>query len=151
MSIHQTNSYKSALLADESHAYLIWGINNETHDVVGTTFEPENAKKENTDLQLWLASSLSPSIEFNFYTANHPDGRAVVLQIPAAEKVSTKFKSIAYIRIGETTPKLSDYPEREANLIGKLKPFVWEGGVALGFIDGSEVTLFINSSPCKGV
>ena len=29
----------SVTLAGKSHAYLIWGIHNETHDIVGTDFK----------------------------------------------------------------------------------------------------------------
>lgn len=50
-----------------------------------------------------------------------------------------KFSSIAYVRIGNATPKLADYPEREADLVTKLRPFVWEHGAASHFVTGDDV------------
>lgn len=63
----------------------------------------------------------------------------VVLEIPAARTVPIKFGDIPYIRVGSATPKLSDYPEREADLLSKLRPFVWEAGVAASFLTEEEV------------
>lgn len=88
---------------------------------------------------MWLAKSLSPSPSFRFKTVDHPQGRVVLLEIPAANAVPVKFNGVAFLRVGSATPKLSDYPEREADLVGKLRPFAWEHGSAKSFITGEEV------------
>jgi ATP-dependent DNA helicase RecG len=129
----------SACISGEPKAYMIWGVNDESHAVVGTVFNPKKPQKGNEPLELWLAKSLSPSPAFRFLPADHPDGRVVVLEIPAANMVPVKFGSVAYIRVGNTTPKLSDYPQREADLVSKLRPFVWEHSVAEAFISPEDV------------
>ena len=35
----------SAALEDKTNAYLVWGVEDGTHEVVGTTFRPTQAKK----------------------------------------------------------------------------------------------------------
>ena len=46
----------SATLCGKTNAYLVWGVNNETHDVVGTTFTSHTTKKGNEELENWLRS-----------------------------------------------------------------------------------------------
>jgi ATP-dependent DNA helicase RecG len=89
--------------------------------------------------QLWLAQRLQPSIAFSFRVADHPDGRVVILEIPATTSAPVTFNNIAYIRIGNATPKLTDYPERYQKLIEGLRPFSWEHGIARQYASGDEV------------
>ena len=128
-----------ACIEQRDRGYLVWGIDDSTHDVVGTNFSPETCRVGDQPLELWLANALSPSIAFSFQTIEHPDGRLVVLHIPAARQTPVAFQSIAYLRIGPTTPKLADYPERHQRLIEALRPYGWEQGVARAFTTPDDV------------
>jgi ATP-dependent DNA helicase RecG len=128
----------AARLADHHFAYILWGIRNDDHEIIGSDFEPSTARRHGQPLLLWLAKVLKPDVSFEFHSVSHPKGRVLLLQIPAAAAVPTKYDSIAYIRIGETTPKLSDHPQREAALLEKLRPFAWETGIALGFAKADQ-------------
>ena len=128
-----------ACIWGEVSGYVVWGIDNDSHDVIGTTFDPKKETHGGKQLELWLANALSPSPSFKFFPIDHPQGQLILLEIPAANSVPVKFNSIAYIRVGSTTPKLADYPDRESDLLSKLKPFVWEQGIAANFIDGQKV------------
>lgn len=125
-------------------AYMLWGIADETHAVTGTTFHPETRKAGNQGLQLWLANSLTPSIAFNFRVVDHPDGRVVLLEIPAATGAPVAFNGVPYIRIGSATPKLTDYPDRYQRLIERLQPYRWEQGIARQFATGDEVLALLD-------
>lgn len=52
----------SARLRGESYGYLVWGIQDQSHQLVGTTFTPEQAKKGNEELENWLVRGLSPGL-----------------------------------------------------------------------------------------
>jgi predicted HTH transcriptional regulator len=69
----------AARLAEKNDAYIIWGLEDGSHNVVGTTFEPLCAKRGNQPLAMWLAQNLDPSPHFEFHVVDHPDGRLVVL------------------------------------------------------------------------
>ena len=129
----------AARIADRAHGYVIWGIEDLSHAVVGTTFQPQRERSGGEQLEFWLAKLISPEISFQFIEINHLYGRLVMLEIPAAARVPTKFQRIAYLRIADATPPLSDYPDREVVLLDKLRPFVWEQGVAAPFLTGDEV------------
>ena len=44
----------SAALKGKSHSYLIWGINDKTHEIVGTTFDWYVSKKGGEVIENWL-------------------------------------------------------------------------------------------------
>ena len=128
-----------ACIWGQSHGYVVWGVEDATHALVGTTFEPKKEKRGAQALELWLANMLNPSPAFKFIPVDHPDGKVILLEVPAANSVPVKFCSIAYIRVGNTTPKLDDFPDREADLLSKLRPFIWERGVADNFLERDAV------------
>ncbi len=134
----------SARLEGQSLAYIVWGIENLTHAVLGTSFDPLLLKVGNQELQLWLASMLKPSIAFNFRTVAHPAGRVVLMEIPAATSTPVSFKSVAHIRIGSATPKLADFPDRHQALIEALRPYAWEHNIATQYISGDDVLALID-------
>ena len=48
----------AATLSGKPKAYLVWGVNDETHEIVGTKFKYAEAKVGNQDLELWLAQRM---------------------------------------------------------------------------------------------
>lgn len=127
-------------------AYMLWGIADETHDVVGTDFIPDAKKVGNQVLPLWLANSLQPSIAFSFRTVQHPQGQVVLLEIPAATGAPVAFNGVQYVRIGSATPKLTEYPDRYQRLIERLQPYRWEQGIARQFASGDDVLTLLDYS-----
>lgn len=136
----------SARIEGRDFAYIIWGIDDSSHAVVGTSFAPDSQKANGQVLQLWLANSLKPSIAFNFRITAHQQGRIVLLEIPAATGAPVAFNNIPYIRIGSTTPKLTDYPERYQQLIDRLRPYRWEQSIARQFATGDDVLTLLDYS-----
>lgn len=124
----------AARVAQKEYAYVLWGIDNDHHNVVGTKFDPDTEVVGNNVFQLWLAQRLSPSIAFSFKKIEHPDGRVVLLEIPAATVAPVAFDDIAYIRISSATPKLSDHPALFQRLIDNMRPYTWEKGIAKSFV-----------------
>lgn len=129
----------SARIEGQDLAYMVWGIEDITHAVVGTEFNPDTVKVGNQGFALWLANSLQPSIAFCFRPVAHPQGRLVLLEIPAATGAPVAFKGVPYIRIGSATPKLTEYPQRYQQLIERLRPYRWEQGMARQYASGDEV------------
>jgi ATP-dependent DNA helicase RecG len=90
----------SAALHGKSSAYLVWGIDDPTHEVVGTTLVPAAKKVGNEELENWLLRLLEPKIDFHFYPVE-VDGKSVVLlEIEQAFRHPVRFSGQEYIRIG---------------------------------------------------
>lgn len=129
----------SARLCEEKAGFLVWGIDDKTHDVVGTNIEPQKAKVGNQEFEMWLMQRLSPSPSPQFHTALHPDGRVVLLEVPAPTETAIAFDKIQYFRIGSAATKMSDYPSKYKELIEKIIPYSWENGIALRYLASEEV------------
>ena len=129
----------AARLHDRDAAYIVWGIEDGTHRVVGTDFEPASFRKGDQPIEFWLSQQLDPCPNLRFETVQHPDGRVVVLEVPAATVAPVAVGRIAYVRVGSATPPLGDHREIEAALWSKLRPFVWEAGPAATFVEADEV------------
>lgn len=99
----------------QKYGFFIWGINDKTHDVVGTNFNPYcDFNKE--PYQNYLARNLYPSINFEFKEVEINQLKVVILIIPAAEEIPTSFKDKRYIRIGSSKSNIRKYPKREIQL-----------------------------------
>ena len=129
----------AARLANQHFGYMLWGIRDGDHEVVGTTFDPRSAKAQKHPLEFWLSQRLNPSVAFTFKEVGHPRGRVILLEIPAATECPVEFDGTAYLRIGSATPKLSEYPDRLKALWDRLRPYFWERGIAAQFVTRDEV------------
>ena len=134
----------AARVAEQDSAYVLWGVDDSDHSIIGSTFEPDKQTVGNTVLLLWLAQRLSPMPAVTFRVVNHAEGRVVLLEIPAASIAPVCYDSIAYIRIGSATPKLSDHPEQFQRLVDHLRPFTWEKGIAKSFIEADKVLALLD-------
>lgn len=115
----------SAALFNQTCAFMIWGIDDKTHDIIGTSFDPSTAKYGNQGLDLWISTLLDPQIQFYFHKTIIENKNVVLLEINAAHSSPVKFKSIDYIRVDSNKKKLKDYPDTERELwaIFSRKPF----------------------------
>lgn len=107
----------SASLAGKPRGYLVLGIDNLTHEVAGTAFDPHATKgKGNQDLLIWLAEGLQPRVGFETHAVEHPDGRVVLFEVGAASGGPVRFYGEEFIRVGSSKTALARHPEKERAL-----------------------------------
>ncbi|MGI8543697.1 MAG: ATP-binding protein [Aridibacter sp.] len=134
----------SAALCNEPTAFLVWGVENETHKLVGTNFKPHKEKIGNQELELWLSISLLPHIDFKFHE-NKVNGKEVVLlEIPAARHTPVRFRENEFIRVGSIKKKLKDFPEKESALWNLFQEYRFEQDIALSDVSVDEVLRLID-------
>ncbi len=93
-------------MCKKDHAYILWGINDETHEIVGTKFDFKiNVKKEL--LEHYLARQIIPDIAFSFHEVIINEKRIIILDIPSATNISTSFNGKRYMRIGSSKVNLA--------------------------------------------
>lgn len=129
----------AARIESKEVACILWGIEDAHGAVTGTTFDPNAKKVGGQAFELRLAQMLRPSVAFAFRTVHHPQGKVVLLEIPAATSAPVEYAGVAYVRIGNATPKLGDYPDRFQKLIVNLRPYVWEKASAQMFVEDDVV------------
>jgi predicted HTH transcriptional regulator len=129
----------SARMQNQNFAYIVWGV-DDNGEIVGTDFTAD----DKTIQKFKLAQKLTPKINCRFEEINHPLGRLVLLEIPATTMTPIEFDSVAYIRIGSATPKLTDHIDKMQLLIKKLQSYTWEKGIAKQFLTADEVLNHLN-------
>ncbi|MBI4728003.1 MAG: putative DNA binding domain-containing protein [Acidobacteria bacterium] len=103
----------SACLANQPRGYLVFGIDDATHAVVGTRFDPYSTKGVgNQGLLPWLAAGLRPNTGFEVHLVVHPDGRVVVFEIGPANGEPVSFHGTPYVRVGSSKMELRSHPEK---------------------------------------
>ena len=124
----------SAALDGESRAWLVWGVADATHEVIGTNFDPFSAKVEgNQSLIMWLQRMTTPKADFTFHQAQHSVGTVVMLEIHPARTAPVAFQNIRYIRIDSHKTKLGEHSDKEARLWEVLgQKADWSGELVAG-------------------
>ena len=131
----------TAALHGKTHAYILWGIENGTHDVVGTSFSPATKKKGNEPLETWLLRLLEPHVAFRFHEVMVSEQRVILLEVNPATQQPVAFSGVEFIRVGSTKKKLRDYPEKERALWQVFNTVRFEDGVAAGRMNVEDVLL----------
>lgn len=140
----EIGGYLSALanstsLLGKVNAYLVWGVDDQSHHVIGTTFRPRSAKVGNEELENWLLRLLSPKINFRFHELQVGDHLVVLCEIGAAFRHPVQFKNTEYIRVGSYKKKLKDFPEKERELWRVFDKTPFEQGIAAEGVSSEEV------------
>ncbi len=143
-----------AALHEKSCAYMLWGIHDSTHEIVGTEYNLQTLKKGNQELENWLRSLLSRNADFEFHTVIMNNKSVGVLIIYKAVNQTVTFQKTDYIRVGSYTKKLNEYPALQAQLWDRIRNSKFEERYAKQDLELEEALRLIDY-PCyfdiKGV
>jgi len=136
----------SAALLEKSCAYMIWGIDNITHNIVGTVYNQFSKLRGNQELASWLRNLLTKNAEFEFRSININGKDVVILIINCATNQTVMFKKTEYIRVGSYTQRLSDYPTVRTQLWDRLLSTRFEDHIAKRDLQANDALNLINFS-----
>jgi ATP-dependent DNA helicase RecG len=134
----------SAALFGKTHGYIVWGVGDVTHEIVGTSFRPKQTKKGNEELENWLLRLLSPKIDFAFHEVNTDKGLVVIMEIERATNKPVQFYNNEFIRVGSYKKNLKDYPEKERELWRVFDNKNFEELIAKENVSDSEVLKYLD-------
>ncbi|MCX6270781.1 MAG: putative DNA binding domain-containing protein [Bacteroidetes bacterium] len=100
-----------ATIANKPFGYLVWGVEDGSHKIVGTNFLFTTAKEGNQDLELWLRNLLFPRINFETFEFIYNHHHITLVRIPAAKAQPSHFRKIPYIRIRSNKTDLRNFPD----------------------------------------
>lgn len=129
----------TASLQDKTNGYVIWGVTDGTHEVVGTSFQPAKAKRGNEGLESRLTRLLNPRLHFHFYEVTHEGKHVVILEIPRAHGKPVQFQGAEFIRVGSYRQKLKDHPQIEKDLWRVFDTTPFEELIALSHVEAGDV------------
>ena len=134
----------SAALLGVEHGYLVWGVKDKGHVIVGTSFSPRDEKVGNQELENWLATQLAPRIDFRIHEFEDDGKRIVIFEVPKAIHTPIRFKGREYLRIGSCKQNLLDFPEKERELWSCFSRMPFEKGIAKKSVSSDEVLSLID-------
>jgi len=114
----EIGEYLSALsngasLKNQPYGYLVFGVENGTHRLIGTKYNPHNEKIGNEELENWLSINLLPRVDFQFYELESNGLKFVIFRIQKARSQPVTFKGEAFIRVGSYKKPLRNHPQKE--------------------------------------
>ena len=137
---HEIGEYLSALsnsacLFHQKYGYLIYGIEDATHQIIGTKFKAKTHKVGNQPLENWLATQLEPRLNFEILEMIYQEKKITLFKIESAKFRPVRFKGTAYIRINSCKKRLSDHPEKERKIWEITSKLSFEEDIALEKIE----------------
>jgi ATP-dependent DNA helicase RecG len=134
----------AATLAGKARAYLLWGVEDSTHEIVGTKFSPSKAKQGNEALESWLLRLLEPKINFQFFELTVNDFPVVLLEIASAIRQPVRFSNQEFIRVGSYKKSLKALPEKERALWRLFDQTPFESGIAMAEVSSDQISHLID-------
>jgi ATP-dependent DNA helicase RecG len=134
----------SAALCGKAFAYLVWGIDNTSHQIVSTTFSPSRAKVGNEELENWLLRLLAPKIPFRFFEIVVDAHNVVLLEIGRAFRHPVQFQNQEFIRVGSYKKKLKDFQEKERELWRIFDQTPFEDLIAAEEVASEQVLMLLD-------
>lgn len=128
-----------AKLVGRSQGFIVWGVEDGTRQIVGTSFDPAKSVKGNQGIENWLSTQLQPQVLFRFVVEEVEGNRIVVLEVAAAENSPVQFKGVSYVRVGSHKKRLADHPAIERELWRRMESASAEESVEVGGVSTSEV------------
>jgi predicted HTH transcriptional regulator len=138
----------SAALHGREMGYLVWGVEDGTKAIVGTTFKPREARKGNEELENWLMRSLHPQVNFKIYEWQHEARPMVLFEILRATHAPVRFQTEEFIRVGSLKKKLREYPAKEKELWASFDRTPFERGIAKVDLVAADVLSLIDFVTC---
>lgn len=136
----------AAALYERSCAYMIWGIDDEKHEIVGTEKNLQDLKRGNQEIENWLHSLLSKNTNFEYHCTKMNNKLVGVLIIYKAINYPVMFKKIDYIRVGSYTKTLNEHTEIQRQLWEKLRDSTFEEQIAKPNLSISDALNLISYS-----
>ena len=119
-----------AVLAGRSHAYMIWGVDDGTHEIIGTEVRLKQEKKGGQELENWLRYLLSKNADFDFRSVDIDGKHVEMIIITKSLGVPVTFEKMDYIRVGSYTKKINEFPALQAQLWDRLRNEQFEDAFA---------------------
>jgi ATP-dependent DNA helicase RecG len=107
----------SAALEGQPFGYMVWGIEDGTRGIVGSSFKPRSQKAVgNEDLEPWLNKLLAPKVNFRIFELEANGLPMVMFEVQAANTAPVAFGGRRWVRVGSHKKPLAEHPERERKL-----------------------------------
>lgn len=129
----------SAMLHAEAHGYLVFGVRDGDHEVVGTSVRLKGEMKGNEPFEAWVSKLLHPTLHFDIVPLEFKGRHVEIVCIQPAYHSPVRFKTEAWVRVGSVLKPLREHDDRARALWAITSRFTFERGIAAANLDEAEV------------
>ena len=137
----------SAILAEKRCGYLIYGVRDGTHEVVGTTVDLMREKVGGEAYVNWLARMLDPRLVLTIEEGLCRGQRVVAVEIDPAYQRPVRFQGNAWVRNGPHKRRLADFPDKERALWLATSRHTFERTIAVRGVAPDAVLALLDVDP----
>lgn len=135
----------SCIFSGRDHGYLIYGVKDGTHEIVGTNVRMAAEKVGNENFLLWLAKSLYPKINVHHLSFDNEGKHVEMLVVDPGYQQPVRFSGRAFVRVDSSLQPLSNYPERERAIWAATSRFAFEQATSRAHLSGEAVLECVNT------
>jgi ATP-dependent DNA helicase RecG len=130
----------AAMLARKPYAFMIWGVQDITHEIVGTEIRLDQAKGAgNVDLLFWLSQHLRPRIHVAVEHITIGDKQIEMLVIDPGYQQPVAFNGQEYIRVGTSLTPLREHVEKQRAIWQITTSYSFESTTLLPHASAAEI------------
>ncbi len=129
----------AAFILGKPRAFFVFGVDDQTQQLVGTSVKLKTSKKGNQDLQQWLEQMIQPQLALEFHDFECDGKSFSIIEIHANLNRPVAFSGTEYIRINSVVKNLRDFPEHERKIWKAAEQAVFEQAIAKFHITLDEV------------
>lgn len=129
----------AAILSGRDRGFLIFGVQNDSREKVGTSVRLKALKKGGENFENWLSRTIEPRLMFELLDFEHEGKNFAIISIETSYERPVRFSGTEYIRIGENVRKLAEFPEHERSLWLATGRRRFEDATALPNVKAEEV------------
>jgi ATP-dependent DNA helicase RecG len=106
----------AAMFHQEQFAYMVWGVADETHEIVGTNVRLGSKKVGSEDFLLWLNKFVKPKINIHAVQIDVDGKHIEMLVVEPGYQLPVSFQGREYMRVATSLLPLSEHPEKQRAL-----------------------------------
>lgn len=129
----------AAMLDRQQHAYMVWGVRDQTHEIVGTSVRIETATKGNEPFLLFLNKYLRPKIRVHHVAFDVDEKHIEMLVIEPGYSQPVSFQGKEYVRVGTALRPLAEFTEKQRALWAITSSYSFENAAISGHMTASEI------------
>lgn len=119
----------AAIIHEKDEAYLLFGIENETHEVVGTKVNIARETVGSEPFLLWLSKYLDPNIYVHHQRLNYHGKAVELICVKPPYQKPVRFKGVAYIRVASSLMPLANHADLERTIWAVTSRYSFEMSV----------------------
>ncbi len=129
----------AAMLERQQVAFLVWGVRNESHEVVGTAVRIASEKVGAESFILWLNKFVRPKLEIHHIVFDAGGKHIEILAIEPGYQQPVSFQGTEYTRVDSSIQPLRNYPEKLRALWQMTSSYSFENAVIVGHMTAETI------------